>query len=61
MERTVGLERVRLPGWAWTVVAAAVLVLYVLTLENGTALAAAADTLHELVHDARHFVGVPCH
>ncbi len=61
MEKTFELEQVRVPARVWIVVVAAVLVLYALTLENGAALAAAADTLHELVHDARHFVGVPCH
>jgi hypothetical protein len=55
------LEKARVPAWAWLVTALAVATLYALTLENGAVLARAASTLHELFHDARHFVGVPCH
>lgn len=54
-------DRVAVP--AWTVLAAAVtmLAVYALTMENGLLLGAHAERLHELFHDARHFVGVPCH
>ncbi|MDQ2826266.1 MAG: CbtB-domain containing protein, partial [Actinomycetota bacterium] len=31
------------------------------TLENGTTLRAGATVVHELFHDGRHFLGVPCH
>ena len=61
LEETLELEQVRVPVWAWLVVALAVLALYALTMENGAALKAGASTLHELFHDARHFAGVPCH
>ena len=37
------------------------LLLYLLAIDNGVAVKAGASTLHELFHDARHFVGVPCH
>jgi Probable cobalt transporter subunit (CbtB) len=49
------------PVWAWLVAAMAVLAVYALALSNGPALKAGATTLHELFHDARHFMGVPCH
>lgn len=49
------------PAWAWLLAVASVLVAYLLTMENGLVLGHAAEQLHELFHDARHFVGVPCH
>ncbi|MDQ6928576.1 MAG: CbtB-domain containing protein [Actinomycetota bacterium] len=54
-------EAIRVPVWAWLVVALAMLAIYTLTLENGATLKAAATTVHELFHDGRHFLGVPCH
>lgn len=54
--------RVRVPVWGWVVLALAVSTLYVLSHENGALLSApAAELLHELTHDARHALGVPCH
>jgi hypothetical protein len=54
--------RVRVPVWAWALLAFAVFALYVLAQENGALLSApAAQMLHELTHDARHALGVPCH
>ena len=50
-----------MPVWAWLVAAFAVIALYALALANGVALKASASTLHELFHDARHFMAVPCH
>ena len=65
MENTVELRaqqtRVRVPAWTWPVVALAMALAYALTLENGAVLQAGATTLHELFHDGRHFLGVPCH
>lgn len=61
LEEHVAVERVHVPVWAWAVVAFALLTLYALAMENGGLLAARAETLHELFHDARHFIGVPCH
>ncbi len=65
MENTVELRaeqtRVRVPAWTWLVVALALALAYALTLENGAVLQAGATTLHELFHDGRHFLGVPCH
>lgn len=55
------VERVHVPVWTAVAVALAVLAIYALTMENGLVLGARAEQVHELFHDARHFVGVPCH
>ncbi|MGA8209669.1 MAG: CbtB-domain containing protein [Nocardioidaceae bacterium] len=53
---------VAVPLWAWALVAVALLSVYVLLQENGALLnAGQAAYLHELTHDARHALGVPCH
>jgi hypothetical protein len=50
------------PTWAWALALGAVFALYLLTQENGALLSASqAQLLHELTHDARHALGVPCH
>ena len=61
LENTVAVERIVVPVWAWMIAAFAIMALYALTMENGAVLAQGATNLHEFVHDARHFVGVPCH
>ena len=54
--------RVHVPAWAWALLAFAVFTLYLLAQENGELLSTpAAQMLHELTHDARHALGVPCH
>ncbi len=60
-KETLDLERTRVPVWAWLVMALAVIAAYALTLENGVVLRAGAEVLHELFHDTRHLLGVPCH
>ena len=55
------IERIAVPAWAWLVLALALATVYALTLENGATLRAGATVLHELFHDGRHFLGVPCH
>jgi hypothetical protein len=55
------LEPIRVPAWAWLVVALMVTMVYALAVENGAVLAEHAHRLHEFFHDARHFIGVPCH
>lgn len=60
MEPSVAARR-HLPLRAWLVVLVALAGAYLLTLENGLVLSQGAERLHELFHDARHFVGVPCH
>jgi len=61
MDERLVLAPVRVPAWSWLVAAFSLFALYVLTLDNGLVLAQASEVVHELVHDARHFVGVPCH
>ena len=59
---TVTPSRIRVPLWAWALLAFAVFTLYFVSQENGALLSApAAEMLHELTHDARHALGVPCH
>lgn len=53
---------IHVPVWAWALVAMALFSLFLITQENGALLSAAqAEYLHELTHDARHALGVPCH
>lgn len=40
--------------------AIALLVIYLVTLDQG-ALSQSGTLLHELMHDGRHLLGVPCH
>lgn len=59
--RAEAVEQVTLPRWSWLVVAVLLFGVYLVAMDNGLVLARAADTAHELFHDARHFLGVPCH
>jgi cobalt transporter subunit CbtB len=53
---------VPVPLWAWALFAIALFSVFVITQENGAILSASqAQYLHELTHDARHALGVPCH
>lgn len=53
---------VSVPLWAWALVAVALFTLYVLVQENGAVLTASqAQWVHEVTHDGRHALGVPCH
>jgi cobalt transporter subunit CbtB len=53
---------VSVPLWAWALVAVALFTLYVLFQENGAVLTASqAQWVHEVTHDGRHALGVPCH
>ena len=61
LDEQLALEPIRVPLWSWLVVALALAVIWALSMENGAVLAKNAHTLHEFFHDARHFVGVPCH
>jgi len=62
METTMTVERISVPAWAWLLAAFLLFGVYLMTMENGLALrSGAANQLHEFFHDARHFVGVPCH
>lgn len=53
--------RVRVPVWAWLMAAVGLFVLYLVTQDNGAVLSQAGNVAHELFHDARHALGVPCH
>ncbi|WP_220699228.1 CbtB domain-containing protein [Nocardioides cavernaquae] len=56
------LTAIRVPAWAWALAVVALFAFYLLTQENGALLSAGqAEYLHELTHDARHALGVPCH
>jgi Probable cobalt transporter subunit (CbtB) len=47
--------------WPWALVAAFLIVmLYLVTLDQG-ALSRAGLFLHELMHDGRHVLALPCH
>lgn len=60
--RSASLASIRVPVWAWALLAVAVFALYFVSQENGALLSASnAEVLHELTHDARHALGVPCH
>lgn len=61
LEEHAAVQPLHVPAWAWAVVAFAAFALYALAMENGALLATKAEALHELFHDARHFIGVPCH
>lgn len=39
----------------------AIVAVYAVTMENGAVLGEGARHLHDLFHDGRHFLGVPCH
>ena len=60
-ENNIALQPIRVPKWTWLVVAFMVFAIYAVTIENGAVLANNAHRLHEFFHDARHFIGVPCH
>ena len=55
------LPDVKVPAWAWSLVALAVFVIYLVSTENGALLGSAANVLHEFMHDGRHVIAVPCH
>ncbi len=52
---------IRVPAVAWAAVAVGFAIVYLMLQENGALLASSWGTLHELFHDGRHALGVPCH
>ncbi|HMC81170.1 MAG TPA: CbtB-domain containing protein [Acidimicrobiia bacterium] len=55
---------VNVPTWAWLVLALGLGMLYAVTFDTGllsSRLASSSMYLHELFHDGRHLLGVPCH
>lgn len=61
MENNLPLVPVRVALRTWMVLAVALLVAYLVTMDNGAVLRSGAATVHEVFHDGRHFLGVPCH
>jgi ABC-type sugar transport system permease subunit len=68
MSTTTGVraEQVTLPfpPWALPTFMAATLLFWLVTMEGGMVSHALGQTgmfLHELFHDGRHLLGVPCH
>ncbi|NGY60872.1 CbtB-domain containing protein [Lentzea sp. NEAU-D13] len=55
------LSAVRVPKWALAVSLLGLIVTYLVLQENGLALGASSELLHEFFHDGRHALGVPCH
>lgn len=55
------VEPVPVPRAAWLAVAVGLVVLYLMLQENGALLAHSWELLHELFHDGRHVLAVPCH
>jgi hypothetical protein len=52
---------IRVPLAAWAAVVVGLAFVYLMLQENGALLATSWETLHELFHDGRHALGVPCH
>jgi len=53
-----------LPVWAWLAMALALGLLYAISFDGGflsSRVATSGMFLHELFHDGRHLLGVPCH
>jgi hypothetical protein len=52
------------PWWGYMVLVGALALLWIVTFEGGPvshALGQADAFLHEVFHDGRHLIGVPCH
>ena len=52
---------IAVPVWAVLVAAFAAILVVAMLMAQESQLSALGNTLHEFVHDARHFIGVPCH
>lgn len=52
---------IRVPAAAWAAVIVGLAIVYLVFQENGALLTGSWETLHELFHDGRHALGVPCH
>jgi hypothetical protein len=57
-----------IPAWTWLVLAALAVLVFTIGFDQGQMLrpllgsaAAEGNYLHELFHDGRHLLGVPCH
>ena len=61
MMPTPAVAPIRVPALAWAAVLVAIAWTYLMLQENGTILSHGWEHLHELFHDGRHALGVPCH
>lgn len=52
---------IHVPGWAWVMAVLGVFVLYLALQDNGALLSSHSNVMHELTHDGRHALGLPCH
>jgi len=55
---------VKIPTRAWSALALALTALYAVTFDNGflsSQVSTSSMFLHEIFHDGRHLLGVPCH
>jgi hypothetical protein len=61
----VGIDRpvqaLPIPWQMWLAAAVSLFLVYLLQSENGAVLSQHWSLLHEVVHDGRHVLGVPCH
>lgn len=48
-------------AWMFATTVGCALAYYFIGFEQGTSALFAGETVHEFVHDARHFIGFPCH
>lgn len=68
MHDSPALEFPPIPIWTWLVVALLALAVYAVGFDQGQLMqpvlgkaAVTGNYLHELFHDGRHFMAVPCH
>jgi Probable cobalt transporter subunit (CbtB) len=60
--RAVDLSAAKAALWLSATVVLALLVYYFVGIDQGATSIFGSDThVHEFVHDARHFLGFPCH
>lgn len=58
----VALPRARAALWMFGTAALSLLVYYLVGIDQGAVSVFGSDThIHEFLHDARHFLGFPCH
>lgn len=58
------IRPLEIPRWAFLLLIGAVAVLWLVTFEGGLVseqLGQAGTFFHEVFHDGRHLIGVPCH
>jgi hypothetical protein len=62
VSRAVDLSAAKAALWLSATVVLALLVYYFVGIDQGATSIFGSDThVHEFVHDARHFLGFPCH